>query len=403
VTPQLLRAATGCSSDLSERLAGPLSAACALYGIDTPLRLAHFLAQVGHESGGFRHSTEIWGPTAAQRRYEGRADLGNTQPGDGERFKGHGYLQTTGRFNHARVRDRLRERFPHLDVPDFEAEPERLAEPQWAALSAADYWDDRGLNALADAGDFLAITKRVNGGFNGLDDRRMRLARAVAALGGSETASPMPAHQPAPENVATDAPAATRPVPEAFTEPTKEPAMPIPAIIPALLPSLVQLLPQLGKLFGSGSEVAERNVKAAQLVADTVVQATGARNLQEAVETMQASPAAVAAASTAVEQRWFELVEVGGGIDAARKADVERMAGTDRVRDIFKSHSFWVALLLLPLVYIVVLSIIGVIGSATWSDDVRASIAGLIVGSIVGGLMGYYFGQTTSRNRVPAA
>jgi putative chitinase len=182
VTPHELQAATGCSAANAEKFAEPLSAACALYAIDTPERLAAFLAQIGHESGSLRFTSELWGPTAAQIGYEGRADLGNTQPGDGSKFRGHGLIQTTGRHNHARVRDRLRERFPHLDVPDFEEDPEALSDPQWASLSAADYWDDRGLNALADAGLFEKITRRINGGLNGQDDRLARWDRAKDAL-----------------------------------------------------------------------------------------------------------------------------------------------------------------------------------------------------------------------------
>jgi putative chitinase len=198
LTPELLRKAWGCAPAIAERFADPLSAACAFYGIDTPARLAMFLAQTGHESGGGKFTTELWGPTAAQLTYEGRANLGNTQPGDGAKFKGHGLIQTTGRFNHAKVRDRLRERFPTLNVPDFEAEPERLAEPQWAALSAADYWEMKGLNALADAGDFVAITKKINGGLNGLADRQARLKRTTAALGDVPAAQPPEATMPIP-------------------------------------------------------------------------------------------------------------------------------------------------------------------------------------------------------------
>lgn len=164
--------AVGASEARAREVLPPLAAACALYGIDTPERQAAFLAQVGHESGGFRYVVELWGPTPAQERYEGRRDLGNTQPNDGPRFKGHGFIQVTGRANHARVRDRLRERF--ADVPDFEAEPHRLAELQWACLSAADFWDEHGLNALADEGDFAGITRRINGGLNGQDDRLAR-------------------------------------------------------------------------------------------------------------------------------------------------------------------------------------------------------------------------------------
>ena len=93
MTPQLLQAALGCSQEQAARFAEPLRAACALYGIDTPRRLAAFLAQVGHESGSLRFTSEVWGPTSVQSRYEGRADLGNVQPGDGRKFSGHGLIQ----------------------------------------------------------------------------------------------------------------------------------------------------------------------------------------------------------------------------------------------------------------------------------------------------------------------
>jgi putative chitinase len=141
--------------------------------------MASFLANVGHESGGFRFSREIWGPTPAQRRYEGRLDLGNTQPGDGARFPGHGDIQNTGRANHVRARDRLRARFPDLAVPDFELEPEKLAELPWAALAAGDFWDMVDANRYADVGNFEACCDLVNrgratlepGDTNGFDDR----------------------------------------------------------------------------------------------------------------------------------------------------------------------------------------------------------------------------------------
>jgi putative chitinase len=180
VTPEDLAACTGASLSRAQRFAPALSAAMAFYSIDTPARQAAFLAQLGHESGGMRWLSEIWGPTPAQERYEGREDLGNTQPGDGSRFRGRGVIQTTGRANYAKVRDRLRERF--ADVPDFEAEPEQLAELPWCCLSAADYWDMHNLNALADAGNFRLITKRINGGTNGLADRLARWEAAKTTL-----------------------------------------------------------------------------------------------------------------------------------------------------------------------------------------------------------------------------
>ena len=165
-----------------------IQAAIDAYGIDTPDRCAAFLAQIGHESGGLKFASEIWGPTPAQARYEGRLDLGNCEPGDGSRFRGHGLIQTTGRANHAKVRDRLREKFPDVDVPDFEEEPQLLADPKWAALSAADFWDMKGLNGCADAGDFFTVSKRINGinrttgEPNGYEDRVARWETAKGVL-----------------------------------------------------------------------------------------------------------------------------------------------------------------------------------------------------------------------------
>lgn len=143
-------------------------------GINTPLRLAHFLAQAAHETGGFRWMKEIWGPTPAQRRYEGRVDLGNIQPGDGHRFMGRGIFQLTGRANYARFGPRV--------GLDLIANPEKAAEPGPAVMLAVAYWNDRGLNAYADRDDVIAVTKRINGGVNGLSDRKHALARAKQVL-----------------------------------------------------------------------------------------------------------------------------------------------------------------------------------------------------------------------------
>lgn len=154
------------------------------YDINTPARAAAFLAQIGHESAGLRFTTELWNPSQvpAQGRYEGRADLGNTQPGDGFKFRGHGLIQVTGRANHAAARDRLRVKFGTI-VPDFESEPHRLAEPEWAALSAGDYWHRHDLNELADKSEFMRITRKINGGLNGYEDRLGRWEFAKKALG----------------------------------------------------------------------------------------------------------------------------------------------------------------------------------------------------------------------------
>ena len=183
----LLAAAIGCQRSRAALFSGPLDVACARYAIDTPIRMAMFLSQIGHESGSLQFVRELWGPTDAQSRYEGRADIGNALPGDGFRFRGRGLIQTTGRANYRFVRDRLRKGGHRC--PDFEQEPERLEEPHWAALSAADYWGTRRINEAADAGNFELVTRLVNGGLNGLDDRLNRWARAKRVLGARSEAN----------------------------------------------------------------------------------------------------------------------------------------------------------------------------------------------------------------------
>lgn len=159
----------------ADQFEGPLNSAMAEYGIDTPARRAVFLAQVAHESGQLRYTREIWGPTPAQRGYERRADIGNIQPGDGARFKGRGLIQITGRANYAACGAALG--LPLLD------QPELLEQPDGACKSAAWFWQTHGLNELADAGAFIAITKRINGGTNGLAERWAFWQRARAELG----------------------------------------------------------------------------------------------------------------------------------------------------------------------------------------------------------------------------
>ena len=169
-----LAAVCGCPLSAAEKWLGPIVEAMQAYDIDTPPRIAAFLAQIGHESGSLRWVREIWGPTPAQAGYEGCEDLGNTEPGDGARFRGHGLIQVTGRANHARMSLAL--------GYDFVGDPEALEQPQWAALSAAQFWHDHGLNALADAGDFERITRRINGGLNGQRDRVARFEKAQQVL-----------------------------------------------------------------------------------------------------------------------------------------------------------------------------------------------------------------------------
>lgn len=160
ITLAQLMACTGARQDRAERALSGINDAMATYDIDTPARVGMFLANVGHETMGLKYLAELGGDDYLSR-YNGRADLGNTQPGDGPRFKGRGVLQTTGRANYRALTKRLRDR--GIDCPDFEAEPEKLEQPQWAALSGADYVGMRNLNAKADAGDFLGYCIGING------------------------------------------------------------------------------------------------------------------------------------------------------------------------------------------------------------------------------------------------
>jgi putative chitinase len=136
--------------------------ACALYDINTARRVGMFLANVGHETGGLRFLSELWGPTDAQRRYDTKPDLGNLYLGDGFKYRGRGWLQTTGRANYLRLTQRLRARWPSLQVPDFVAQSDLLASPRWAAISAADYVDMRSLNHVADSDNFDAYCDIIN-------------------------------------------------------------------------------------------------------------------------------------------------------------------------------------------------------------------------------------------------
>ena len=152
----------------------PLNAAMDEFEINTSARRSAFLAQIGHESGQLQYVREIWGPTAAQKGYEGRKDLGNTRPGDGKRYMGRGLLQITGWANYAECGKAL--------GLNLMASPELLEEPINACRSAAWFWKTRGLNELADAGDQVRVTKRVNGGTNGLQDRLKLFAAAQKVL-----------------------------------------------------------------------------------------------------------------------------------------------------------------------------------------------------------------------------
>ena len=155
----------GASQARAEELGLAANVHMRTYGIlDNSLRLIHFLAQLAHESGNFRYMEEI----ASGAAYEGRKDLGNTQAGDGKRYKGRGPIQLTGRANYRRYGQQL--------GIDFESNPTIVAIPSVGLLVACKFWADNGLNALADQDDLRAITRRINGGYNGFEDRKNKLS-----------------------------------------------------------------------------------------------------------------------------------------------------------------------------------------------------------------------------------
>ena len=156
----------GATVDRAQELAICANRYFAEYGVmDSPLRLAHFMAQLIHESGSFRYMEEL----ASGAAYEGRADLGNTQAGDGVRYKGRGPIQITGRANYRTFGDKI--------GIAIEQNPPLAASPSIGLHLALEYWKQKGLNALADQDDILTITGRINGGTNGLDDRKAQLAK----------------------------------------------------------------------------------------------------------------------------------------------------------------------------------------------------------------------------------
>lgn len=150
-------------------------------------RLAIFLSQIMHESGNLRYVKEVWGPTAAQSRYEGRADLGNTQKGDGKRFMGRDVIQVTGRANHRALTAWCRKM--GIATPDFEAHPEALEDPKWLGLGALWYWIERVPSRYVEEGNHEMVTRRINGGLNGYADRLAKYTRAALVLLGYEPES----------------------------------------------------------------------------------------------------------------------------------------------------------------------------------------------------------------------
>lgn len=220
ITPEQLAAIAGRTTPLMAGVADWINRTCALYEIDTPQEYCHFLAQACHETDHFKTLREY----ASGRSYEGRVDLGNTQPGDGVRFKGRGIFQTTGRANYLQLGIKKNRR----DL--FINNPELLEQPEYAVWSACEYWRARGLTDIANHADSDVLKKKyrgnvidvspveyisitINGGYNGMDERKnyYALAKRVLIEG---PASPAVRSVPAPRSKRAKMPA--RPI-----EPTR--------------------------------------------------------------------------------------------------------------------------------------------------------------------------------------
>jgi putative chitinase len=148
------------------------------YAVNTPDRASMFLAQVLHESGGFKFVKEIWGDTSWQVKYEGHKGLGNTQPGDGKKYMGRGLVQCTGRSNYT-------EFAKWANLPEIVDQPELLEQPELAVLSAVWFWDKNKLNSYADKQDIEGCTKRVNGPkMLGLEERKHYYSKGKEVLMG---------------------------------------------------------------------------------------------------------------------------------------------------------------------------------------------------------------------------
>jgi putative chitinase len=157
-----------------------LNTAMSHHNINTPKRIAAFLAQVGHESGQLQFVCELGGDHYLSKYDTGTlaARLGNTpEPdGDGQKYRGRGLIQITGRDNYRQCSLAL------FGDERLLNHPELLEQPQWAAESAAWFWNHSGLSELADRDQFNSITRRINGGLNGLQNRLQLWARARALL-----------------------------------------------------------------------------------------------------------------------------------------------------------------------------------------------------------------------------
>jgi putative chitinase len=171
ITREMIKAiAPNSKEEIIGPLVGYLNKYMPKYEVNNYLRVCHFLAQAAHEAASFRTLEEY----ASGAAYEGRKDLGNVVRGDGVRYKGRGIFQLTGRANYRSIGAKI--------GMDLENNPELAESPEVSVLTALEYWRSRNLNPLADADNVEAITRKINGGLNGFDDRKKYLAKCKQVI-----------------------------------------------------------------------------------------------------------------------------------------------------------------------------------------------------------------------------
>lgn len=383
ITAALLRAVMPAAGARAEVFAEALEYARSRYIGEDPDDVAHWLAQVAHESGQLRYTREFADGSA----YEGRTGLGNVKPGDGRRFRGRGLIQLTGRDNYTRYGEDAR--------VDAVGQPELLEQLPYAADVAGWFWKVNNISArTAGAVDrVLAVTKIVNGGTNGLAERRKFYAAAKEALSGVQAPAPIEHHDWPAEPVET-APEPSVPVGDVLDYGESKPMEPI-SIALALMPIISKAIPEVAKWFKGDVPVSERNINLATKILDTVTEATGSVNAMEAAQKISTDPAALAQAREAVLPV-LELVEAGGGgIASARKFDADGQAAQWQWN---QSAAFLVVILLLPLVYMAAGAVLFQVGG-DWPNEVRASALMMILGIAIS--IGAFYWGSSNKPSVP--
>ncbi len=392
------------------------------WDVDTPTRVAMFLAQCAHESAGFTHLVENLHYSAnalmrtwpsrfppddatrmayderaiAERAYGGRMGNGPEGSGDGYRFRGRGIIQLTGRENYQRCGQAI--------GLDFVESPELLEQPQWAAQSAGWFWATHGCNELADVRDFTSITKRINGGLNGQANRETWLASVRAILGATPQQQPQPA-TPAP--------------PQPASAPAPQPEAPM-GFVAALLPTILELFSGRAaaaaqKISGAPPDVASKFIEdmsrkvidlsgqqvtdqasALKAVSAVVNDSAKMQELQDHALDYLEKVAPFLDKIATYEQAEWTASEASVKAAAARNAESKDIPLT-------QDRAFLVSVFILVMVAMVVLSVLWKDAIVSWlglkditgfSTDMQSFVIGAIVGSALTAVIAYFLGST---------